>query len=435
MNNIFLADKINSINDVISYIRNCELLISVDTSLIHIAYGLHKDIVAIYAKTDYFNIWLPPKKNNIEFVFSHADIINGAKNMNVFDGFEIDLSINRIKNANRLSEKRVVFFYWHAAFIDMPLSHRNNIENIKRRLINTSWEVIVTNLERTSENYIENYIELPDYFYSIKDKIKDQESLHGNHSDIIRLRLLEKFGGVYFDTSTIFLRDSMEEILLYNDLMNSETATLAGYTNITFTRKNKDGSNYFENAKDGIELSLLYAKKASPILKVFNKEIDRYWNWKNIEKNYNSYPLFINANLQEISFLNEYHIHYTIYHLIITIYPSLIDQVIVQSVHMKGKETSTKHGPYAISDMFCRGRSTYESASPDKLFECFTDNDIKMFNGKITSLEERIEIFKDIELIKIPGYMRSRLEKEFTNIESYSDKESVYKLFYKVIDN
>ena len=59
-----------------------------------------------------------------------------------------------------------------------------------------------------------------------------------------------------------------------NQFTEKEEIELAGYTNFTFTRKNSDGTNYFENAKDGLELCILYAKKNSHFLKIFNEEID-----------------------------------------------------------------------------------------------------------------------------------------------------------------
>jgi hypothetical protein len=46
---------------------------------------------------------------------------------------------------------------------------------------------------------------------------------HGNHSDIIRL--LETYGGVYLDTSTIFLKQDFEEVALYKKLSDSSWAS------------------------------------------------------------------------------------------------------------------------------------------------------------------------------------------------------------------
>jgi hypothetical protein len=89
-------------------------------------------------------------------------------------------------------------------------------------------------------------------------------------------------------------------VSLYNNLIYSAGASLAGYTNVTFTRKDERGFNYFEDAKDGIELGVLYAKKNSNVLKIFNIEIDNYWNWKTSDKKYIDYPPFRDCGLRKI---------------------------------------------------------------------------------------------------------------------------------------
>lgn len=330
-----------------------------------------------------------------------------------------------------LENSKNVFLYWHQGEENIPLVHKMNIDNIRRRLEHTEWNVIVTSLVESSQFYIGNFIELPDYFFGMKDKLIDLNSINGNQSDIIRLRLLEKYGGVYLDTSVIFLKNSIEEINLYNALFEKEETEVAGYTNFTFTRKNADGSNYFEDAKDGLELGVLYAKKNSQFLKIFNKEIDKYWLWKKHNKNYKEYPNF-KKYLTTVSFLNEYHIHYTIFHYLITKNKKLLKFIITQSMHMKGKENSKLDGPYSVSDRFCRGSTGYESANPHTLLKAFLRYDLKTFDGKTTTLSDRVKLFSEIDFLIIPGYMRVEIEEYFQKEEDYNTIESAYKYFYQL---
>lgn len=432
--NVELVFGISHFEKVIPIIHNSGVLISVDTSLVHIARVLNKPVVAIYPETSYFNIWQPANTSNFQVIKSTGLIDFGdVKNMNKFDNKEVDYALNRLTNIQRLENKKVVFLYWHSAQKDMPIGHTLNIKNLKNRLNESNWEVIVTTLDSQADDYIENYIELPSYFNQLVEKTGDEKILHGNQSDIIRLRLLETYGGIYLDTSTIFLKHDFEEISLYKKLMESSLASLAGYTNVTFTRKNVDGDNYFEEAKDGMELSILFAKKNSNILQIFNREIDQYWKWKTANTEYKDYPPFKACSLGKISFLNEYHIHYSLYHLIITRQPELLKEVVVRSMHMNGKETSVSHGPYAISDLFCRGKTSYEPALPHRMLQCFIEGSIDSFNGKPTTLNHRIEICKEIDLLKIPAYMRTELEKEFTCFDDYLSKRSLYLEFYSFL--
>lgn len=328
-------------------------------------------------------------------------------------------------------ESKNIFLYWDKGEKNIPLIHLMNINNIRKRLKNTGWKVIVTSLVKESEFYVGKLIDLPGYFFDIKNKIIDYSSISGNQSDIIRLRLLEKYGGVYFDTSTILLKNTIEEIKLYDLLMRTKKSNVAGYTNVTFTRKNQDKTNYFKNAKDGLELGVLYAKKDSVLLKVLNNEIDRYWLWKTKNKDYRDYPLFKKTKLKSVSFLNEYHIHYTLFHMIITREESLLDNLVTQSMHMKGKENSKVDGPYSISDRFCRGVNGYGNADSKKLLNALIKGKVRMFNGTNTTLMDRISLFLEADLFVIPGYMRVELEKNFNNIESYNNVETAYQYFYR----
>lgn len=434
MSNVELVKGITNFESVIPIIRNSGLLISVDTSLVHVSKVLNKGVVAIYPETKYFNIWQPTTSRNFEVVQSKGLVDFGdIKDMNQFENVDVDYALNRIKNSERLASKKVVFMYWHSPKEDMPIGHALNIRNLESRLSSSDWVVIVTTLDKHSPGYIENYISLPPYFHQLIEKTGEPSVQHGNHSDIIRLRLLERYGGVYLDTSTIFLKHNFEEVSLYKNLTESTEASLAGYTNVTFTRKDEQGRNYFEEAKDGIELGVLYAKKESTVLQVFNREIDRYWKWKTSDKDYRDYPPFREYDLGQISFLNEYHIHYSIYHLIITRQPKLLREVVVQSMHRSGKETALTHGPYAMSDIFCRGETSYEPASPIKMLKCFVEGNMDTWDGISTSLNGRIDICQEVEFLVIPGYLRKELEQEFTCLDDYLIKKSLYHEFYSFL--
>jgi len=322
-----------------------------------------------------------------------------------------------------------VFLYWDKGEKNIPTILKINIDNIKERLKNTDWNVIIVSLDKSSKHYVKKLIDLPNYFFDMKNKINDLSTIGGNQSDIVRLRLLEKYGGVYFDTSTILLKNNIEDIELYNIFIQSNQYKLAGYTNVTFTRKKDDGTNYFENAKDGIELGVLFAKKDSKIVKALNYEIDKYWNWKTKTKTYTEYPLFKKYKLTKVSFLNEYHVHYTIFHMIITRDISLLNELLTQSIHMKGKENSLNDGAYAITDRFCRGNSGYDKANPKYLLKAFIKGNLKMYDGRITSLEDRIKLISKMDLIVIPGYLRVELEKYFKSIDDYKNIKSIYKYF------
>jgi hypothetical protein len=113
--------------------------------------------------------------------------------------------------------------------------------------------------------------------------------------------------------------------------------------------------------------------------------------------------------------------------------PKLLEEVVVQSMHKRGKETATTHGPYAISDIFCRGATSYGPASPKKMLQCFVEGEVDTWDGISTSLDGRINICQELEFLVIPGYLRKKLEAEFTCLGDYLKKKSLYQKFYSCL--
>ena len=114
--NTELVKGITNFESVIPIIRKSGLLISVDTSLVHVSKVLNKGIVAIYPETRYFNIWQPTTSRNFEVVQSKGLVdFGGIKDMNQFENADVDYALNRIKNSDRLENKKVVFLYWHSS--------------------------------------------------------------------------------------------------------------------------------------------------------------------------------------------------------------------------------------------------------------------------------------------------------------------------------
>ncbi|QWL59578.1 hypothetical protein HQ400_16135 [Aeromonas jandaei] len=90
-----VVSGISSFYDVVEIIRNSELLVSVDTALVHVADGLGKKLVAIFPKNnDEFNPWLPSVKPENKVVFSYADGVD--VNLNNYDVVDVVDAIRSI---------------------------------------------------------------------------------------------------------------------------------------------------------------------------------------------------------------------------------------------------------------------------------------------------------------------------------------------------
>lgn len=329
-----------------------------------------------------------------------------------------------------MTNQNNIFMFWNSGINEASLLCQLNSLNFKNIAKENDWNFYLLSLNKQDKFYVENFIDLPKYFFEINKKINDQKGIGGNQSDIIRLRLLEKYGGVYFDASTFLLKNKIEEIFLYKLFLKNKT-DLSGYCNYTFTRKLPSGDNYFKYAQDGIELGAIFAKRNSSLLCEFNYEIDQYWRWKTYAKKYLSYPPFVKYKLKPISFLNEYHIHYSILHLILTRNKKLAKKITTQSIHVAGKEKSTRNGPYSITDKFCRGKNMYGSANPDKMLSFFTDDCISDY-CKDFNFHDRENFINSMDLIIIPGYLRKKLKKKFDTKEKIFNNILFKKIYKKM---
>jgi hypothetical protein len=328
---------------------------------------------------------------------------------------------------------KTIFLYWHSGERELPIIHRMNIDNFRHRLEGAGWEIKIVSLNPSDANYAGSLVDLPEFLFEIESKRQESVGTEALIGDVVRLMLLQKYGGAYFDVSTILLKNNIEDICLYQKLMDSPKATLAGYSNQTFTRKDEHGANYFLGAKDGIELGVLFAKNNSQFLAAFIAEIEGYWVWKCKEKCYDQYPPFLENKLTKVSFLNEYHVHYSILHLTLAKDPTLVEHIISESIHMTGKGNSITDGPYGPIDRFARTAGGYGSGQPAKLLNAFLPGSVVDYAGLTTSLEDRLKLFLKTELILIPGYMRVEIARHFKTLDDYYNSESAYKYFYRLI--
>lgn len=97
--NVKFIESIYTINDAINTIANAQTILTVDTSIVHIAVGLKKKVIAIYPKTkNSFNTWLPPTSATTSILLSPCDGIDVDVNNYADDGL-IKLLSSKVGNS------------------------------------------------------------------------------------------------------------------------------------------------------------------------------------------------------------------------------------------------------------------------------------------------------------------------------------------------
>lgn len=146
--------------------------------------------------------------------------------------------------------KKIIFIYWAQKFINAPIVVKKCL--LSWKLKNPTWEIIELDDDNVNE-YINIGGEIPNI------QKKDIQKCH--YSDIIRVLLLEKYGGCWCDATT-FCNQSLDNWL------NKNTST--GF--FAFDKPGEDRllSNWF-----------LYSEKNNYIIQKWKEKIINYWKNNN----------------------------------------------------------------------------------------------------------------------------------------------------------
>lgn len=101
--NVMLGEQCKNIHELFYFLSISSKIISVDTSIIHIAKALDKPLLAIYPKFDQFNVWEPIIDDKTKIIYStQEDNYSGfgMKNMNNVDSGEICDCFSEIQKTN-----------------------------------------------------------------------------------------------------------------------------------------------------------------------------------------------------------------------------------------------------------------------------------------------------------------------------------------------
>ncbi|POA55445.1 ADP-heptose--LPS heptosyltransferase [Pseudomonas sp. FW507-12TSA] len=83
--NVKVVDGLASPRDVAGYLSHAQVIVSVDTAIVHMAVGLGTALVAIYpALEEAFNPWLPPPSARTRVIYSQQSTGRTGRNMNAF---------------------------------------------------------------------------------------------------------------------------------------------------------------------------------------------------------------------------------------------------------------------------------------------------------------------------------------------------------------
>lgn len=145
------------------------------------------------------------------------------------------------KNKNRKDEK-IIWQYWHQGTKEAPKIIKKCLLSVKEQM--KGYKQIVLDY-----NSIKDYVELPDRYYRL---LEDKKMKIAHFSDVLRVYLLEKYGGTWID-STIYLTDKIPDEIMNSNfciLQKDILSDLSGNNNSCFFIHNKEYSAHIAMMKN-----------------------------------------------------------------------------------------------------------------------------------------------------------------------------------------
>ena len=177
------------------------------------------------------------------------------KHLQKYINIALSKPLNPVINDN---DKNIIWQYWHQGLENAPLIIQKCIASIKR--IESDKTIHVLDF-----NTIKNYIQLPQRYYDLVNSGKMPIALF---SDVLRVYLLEKYGGTWID-ATIYLSKKIPDDILNSDFFGFQTAP--DFKSFTGNKT----SCYF-----------IHSKKQSKNIQTIRRTLDAYWKENDFMFNY-----------------------------------------------------------------------------------------------------------------------------------------------------
>lgn len=221
-----------------------------------------------------------------------------------FDRRNIFGKLNSLINpVNEVSQmvSRNVWTFWDRGEQAMPAFNRFNVMHWRKILGPLGYKITVVNLIEGDPNNLETILGgrelLPPNWDMLDSVVQTYQSPDGGwvkmapsvvKSDFARLALLEKFGGVWMDSSNVLIKN-LDQIVV-DALNKSKEHEVGGYIMDHYSSKN---SPVVDDVRvDGMENWFIAAKAHSPLIREWREAFTFYWMTRKKGEQIHKHPMY-----------------------------------------------------------------------------------------------------------------------------------------------
>ena len=170
----------------------------------------------------------------------------------------VSKTINEYKHEN-LEDKapKIIWQYWHQGAENAPELIKACFKSVEKYM--PCYEQKILSFET-----IKDYVDIPEKYYKLLEQKKIPIAIF---SDILRLHLLEKYGGIWLD-STIYLTNELPREIIDSDFFAFKIDKELSFT------------------KTSLKCYFIKSSSNNMFLKLIKKTIENYWNENDFLVNY-----------------------------------------------------------------------------------------------------------------------------------------------------
>lgn len=190
-----------------------------------------------------------------------------------------------IKAKKNLEGKKIIWQYWGQGwkYEKLPLTVKLCYQSVDRYKDN--YQVI-----RLDDNNINEYLEFPEF---ISEKRRNPEFKHVFYSDILRLALINAYGGIWLD-ATIFLTANIEEIFEGESSLFLFHRSNNAIEKEKWNNFNPDYFSWDKNHRANVLSSIIFSRTNSPLISDWLKLTLYYWKTQESIPHYFFFQILFN---------------------------------------------------------------------------------------------------------------------------------------------